>query len=494
MLIITPIVTRHFGLELMGIWLLVSQYAQHLMLLELGINTSLTRFLARHRGCDDLRGASQYLSASIFSLITMGGLVILVTPLLASGFQAAFQLPPETGPEVYWLVLLASLTTGLSLPLRTGIGMLSSSHRFHRLALWQTLVLCARLILVLICFFWFDPDLLLMGLITFVPSLLGNLMVFRDGRQENRDLRISHRLLAKRVIWRMFSVSSAAIVITLSAVVVRQSSSMLVGFGLGSNHVAVLAFPILIVSSVMPFVGVINRMIAPVASQLTAHEKQGALYKVSTMAGSYVFALSLLILIGFHYIGYLLLDLWLGGPKVGDEALHQMAEILVVVFAGFTLATPGFIVRSVLVAVGRHWHAAGAEMIGSFLGVALGLWLMMGTELGVMGMAIGIFIAFVVRGAGFLAIRGAQYFSVSYLLLMGSSMGKPLGVAALSTLISETLVQCIPQDAGGWVSGCMPFVAAAAVWSVGVWLWILDPEHKQKVLAGLRSRLMKNNR
>ena len=494
MLVTTPIITRHFGLELMGVWLLVTQYVQHMTLLELGLNTSLTRFLARHRASGDVKAASCYLSASVFTLLVIGSLVVLTAPFLAQGFQSVFKLPPGIDTQVYWLVLLASLTVGLNLPLRTGVGMLSSRHHFNRLAMWETLVLVTRLILVLVCFLLFEPSLLVLGLISFAPTLLGNLMLFRDGRRANPDLVIKRNLVLRQDLIAMFSVSGAAVVITLSAVLVRQSSPMLVGFQLGVELVAVLAFPILIVSAVMPFVGVANRLIGPVASQLAACGKQEALYKVGTIACKYVLSLGFLSLAGFYYLGHPLLDLWLGGPKVDDKALHLMANILVIIFSGFVLAIPGFILREILMVVGKHWHAAGAEVLGSMLGVAVGFGLMIETQLGVMGMAIGIWLAFVIRGAGFLMTRGAAYFSVPYLRLMADCAGRPLGIAGLMIFASETFSNHVLQDANVWLLGSVSFGTAVVIWFVGVWSWVIDPDHKKKLTTWLRSRMMMSNR
>jgi len=480
-LVTIPIITRHFGLELMGVWLLVTQFTQHLMLLELGLNTSLTRFISRYRGKNDLVGASRYLSSSIFVLTGIGGILIVLSPLLALGFLAAFQLPSELEDQVYWLVLLATLATGISLPLRTGIGMLSSVHRFDRISIWESLVLVVRLGLVLICFNWFNPDLLLLGLISFIPILLGNMLIFNDGWKANIDLTVSRRLITKKVLRHMLSVCGASVVITLSVVVVRQSSPMLVGWGIGIDQVATLAFPILIVSTVMPFMGVANTLIAPIASQLDAGKNRELLYRLYTMAGRYVFSMALLVLMGFYYLGHSLLDLWLSGPKVDGDTLHDMSKALVVIFAGFVIATPGFIVREVLMAVGRHWQAASSEVLGSLMGVIVGYWLMMGMNLGVMGMAMGISLAFIVRGAGFLAMRGAKYFAISYLKLLSDSMGRPIVISGLAMLVSQLSVIWVPQSFGTGLSELISFIIVCLIWASGVWLWIVESEHKKKI-------------
>lgn len=477
-LIIMPIIIRHYGLELVGIWLLISQFVQHLMLLDLGLNTSLTRFLARHRAKGDLEGAGDYLSATLFSLVLIGGIVIATAPFLAQMFRSWFEISPTVDNQVYWLVLIASLTVGLSLPLRTGIGMLSSAHRFDKLALWETLSAIARLLLVLICFNLFDPDFLLLGFISFIPMLLSNVMIFREGRKATSDIALSFKPPSKHVIMGVFSVSGAAIIITLSTVLVRQSSPMLVGFQLGPESVALLAFPILIVSAVMPFLNVANRLVSPIASQLAANEKKNELYEICISVGRYVFSISLLLLLFLYTIGFYMLNLWLGGANIEENLILEMATILVVIFAGVTVAIPGFVLRSILVAVGNHWQAATLEIIGSVIGLSIGIVLLMFTSLGIMGMAIGVSASFVVRGIGILSLPGAKYFDVPHLRLITICTFIPLlvflivcssyGITqyALSTSSNELLVNLVS------------LAVATFTWALGNWLLVLDAEHR----------------
>ena len=145
-LVTVPIITGHFGLELMGIWLLVTQLSQHIVLLEVGLNTSTTRFLARFRAKKDLTMASIYLSSSVLTLITIGFIVVMLSPLIASGFASIFLIPQDLVSEIVWAVVVATVASGLGLFLRSGNAMLASKSRFDVIAFWETLVLAIRLV------------------------------------------------------------------------------------------------------------------------------------------------------------------------------------------------------------------------------------------------------------------------------------------------------------------------------------------------------------
>ncbi len=481
-LITVPIITRHFGLELMGIWLLATQLSQHIFLLELGFNTSLTRFLSRYRAKNDLNSASIYLSTSIIFLFIIGIIVILLSPLIASVFEKIFLLPSELKDQVYWLIILVTSLTGINLSMRTGVGMLSSKHLFNRIAFWESVALLLRLILILFCFYFFDPDFVQLALITFLPTLFGNLMIFFEGCKVNTDLKFSKDLITSKVIKRMVSISGAAFVITIAAVIVRQSSSMLAGWKIGVDQVATLAFPILIVFAMMPFISIAATLMSPVASQMDAENKHKAFYDLYVVIGRYVFSMVTLIVVGFYFLGDILFDLWLGGPKVDSNALNEITNNVVIIFTGVALAVPGFILRQILIAVGMHWNAAFGEIIGASIGVFFGYMLMVYTGLGTSGMAIGISIAFIIRGAFFNTIQGAKYFSVSFFKITLDSMQVPIILILITLIISKTLLviisfEIIYPDYYNLVN----FIVLSLLWIIGFWFMIVDKNHKKLI-------------
>ncbi|MDC3343057.1 hypothetical protein OAW22_02365 [Pseudomonadales bacterium] len=477
--ITVPIITGHFGLELMGIWLLVTQLSQHIVLLEVGLNTSTTRFLARFRAKKDLTMASIYLSSSVLTLIIIGSIVVMVSPLIASGFASIFLIPQDLVSEIVWVVVVATVASGLGLFLRSGNAMLSSISRFDVIAFWETLVLAIRLVLIVITFTWYDPNFFVLGLITFVPALLGNIMIFSAGRRVTSDVVISRHFIKMSALIQLFSISGAALLISMSAIILRQSSPMLVGWSMGLEQVAMLAFPILIVFSVMPFVTVAATLISPVASQLDALDNHETLYNLSVIAVRYVFFISCIIWCGFYYLGHDIFTLWLGGPKVDSAALRQISYNVIVIFTGFVICSPGFIFRELLIAVGWHWKVAVGEIIGALIGVSLGYILMVGSGLGVLGMAIGIATAFLVRGLGFLTVQCARYFKIPYVELVRNCFWRPIIVITVAIILTESLLAVLSNYYSGVFINLIPFITILLISLIGAWFWIIDSNHKR---------------
>jgi O-antigen/teichoic acid export membrane protein len=96
LLIATPIIVRHLGLEMYGIWVVINGLAGGLAVFGLGIGDAATKHIAACRGREDYRGAARVfeatLSLSITTAILGGGLVLTAANVIA---RYAFRM--ETG-------------------------------------------------------------------------------------------------------------------------------------------------------------------------------------------------------------------------------------------------------------------------------------------------------------------------------------------------------------------------------------------------------------
>jgi len=474
-LITIPLITRHFGLELMGVWLLITQTMNHLQLLELGINTSLGRFIAKYRALEDRAGIALYYSSSLVCLIVLGLIVLCIGPFLASYFHVFFRFDLKYKNDVFWTVLLACISVGIGLPLRSGIGLLSAAHRFERLAIWESLSLAIRLILIVIGFYFFDIGLITLEIINFGINILQNVALFTDGIRLTPGVVIQKKVLNPSVLRDVLSVGLSALVITFSAVIIRQGGPMSVGYFMGAKFVALLAFPMMMVTSVSPFLNVANRLISPVASQHEALNNKAGLLRIYMVVSRYSVAVSFLILVAIYMFGKNLLRLWLGDSAISPAEIGLMYHCLIIVFAGFCLSLSALIGRSILVAVGRHWQAAKGEVLCSVTGIIIGLVLMNMTELGVMGMAIGIASAFIIRGVGFLSVFNARYLGISYGQVVFGNMVRPLAVTSICAIV----LFFVPDNT---YEALLAFGLIIVIWAVANWLLVVDSEHKANLV------------
>ncbi len=114
-----PLALHYLGKEEFGLWALAQQVAGYLLLLDLGISSAVSRFLADHK--DNVNGGEYG------SLLLTGGMVFLLQGLLIAivgvGFSVLapplFSVPPTLAEDFTRLLGLLSLLAGLTVALRS---------------------------------------------------------------------------------------------------------------------------------------------------------------------------------------------------------------------------------------------------------------------------------------------------------------------------------------------------------------------------------------
>lgn len=409
-----PLVTRRFGIEGLGLWLLVQQLASHIQLLELGLTSSLSRFLSRDLALHDSVAYGRHASTALVILIVMGALLTLLAIPMAQAFPLIFELPLHREQDAMWMLAIAILTTGFMLPLRSAIGVLTTQHRFALIAASDGVALLFRFILLLIvCVLLEQHALIALSLAVFVPGLVTSFALFViAGRSIPQGL-LGLRFLGIQPTRELLGVSLAAMVVTLAAVLLRQGSSMLAGFSLGVDVIPQLALPMMLVASLGPFLGIGNKIISPIASHLDATGRIVELRSTYLTATTYTLVVGLLIYACLLLLAPYFLPMWLGSEVIDQNYIHTIYINLLLVYGGFCLAVPALFARTVLIAVGQHRAAALGEFVSVIVGLVIGWILMDVFSFGATGMAVGIAAAYLIRAFGILMRQLASYFDMS---------------------------------------------------------------------------------
>ena len=239
--------------------------------------------------------------------------------------------------------------------------------------------------------------------------------------------------------------------------------------------------------ALLPFISIGATLMSPLASQMDAENKQEKFYKIYITVGKYVFSLVSMLIPFFYFLGYPLLTVWLGGPNVNSESLIEIADNTVIILVGVALAVPGFILRQILIAVGRHWNAAFGELVGATFGISVGYFLMVASPLGVKGMAIGICLAFIIRGAGFNSYEATKYFSISLLKINSDVMLKPMMLLITAIMASKFLsTVSLLSEPYNHKSNFIIFASTSILWIIGMWTFIIEKQHRRKLLSLIR--------
>ena len=146
-----PFILHHLGDHLYGVWVVIGTLSSYYGLLDLGLSSAVTRFVSRELGRRDKDAADNYVAAGCRVFCLLGGVVIVVSVLVAFGASQLIH-QAEDRRLFCWTALIVGCGLGLSFPARAFDGVLVAHLRFDLLAVVRVLfsLLRAALIYVLL--------------------------------------------------------------------------------------------------------------------------------------------------------------------------------------------------------------------------------------------------------------------------------------------------------------------------------------------------------
>ena len=485
-LVTTPLIVAHFGLETTGIWLLASQLASHLMLLDIGLGTSLIRLLARSKALGDDKLASEYLSTAFYSLAACSAVLLLFAFWIGRLFVHLFDIGETLAATAHVLAIVTVIYVTFSLPLRIGYGLVGSSHRFDRIQLWDAIGVAGRVLLIVAIFMLFKPSVLVLALVVFGTSTFTAAATLVDGKRLNAQWSLAPRNVSREALRSLFSMSGASLIATAAAVLLTQGASLFTGSVLGPSAVPLIAYPLMIFTALTPFFNTFGTLASPVAAGLAARNEQQRMLPGFLVITRYLTSATVALVIFVVTLGGMLLELWLPRSQVGPADIRVMSVALGIIVSGFAMSALSPLSRSILSSVGHHWSAAIAEIVTTIAGLAAGFVLMRWTSLGVVAMAVGVCLALCVRGLVWMPALLSSYFGISAFTIVRNSLGRPALTALIAAVAGIALHLAGPGmgvEARG--TALLSFLASGVAWVVSTWLLVVPQEHRQLVLGHL---------
>src|SRR4030066_948687 len=119
-----PFVLKHLGDAGFGVWVLTNVFTGYLGLLDLGIRSSVIRYVSKYRAVGDYHSLNQTVSTSLAAFSAIGAFTLILTVILSFLFNSIFKIPTEFQSQASWVVILVGLNLAFSLPAGVFTGIL----------------------------------------------------------------------------------------------------------------------------------------------------------------------------------------------------------------------------------------------------------------------------------------------------------------------------------------------------------------------------------
>jgi O-antigen/teichoic acid export membrane protein len=380
-LFLSPFILHRLGNAAYGVWVLAISVVAYLGLLDLGMQSSVLRFVSKGHTTKDHEGASEALSAALWVRLQISALALLLSGGLAAVFPVLFKVPPQLASDARRAILLIGMTTAISMSIGVVGGVLSALNRYD-LQNYVGLVQTAIRVIGVVAVLRSGHGIVAIAVCELIAVLISNLLLVWVARRLYPELQIQLKRPKNETLKKLWSYSAYAFLTTIAVQLVYQTDNLVVGAFVSTTAVTFYA----IANSLCRYASqVVSSMGATFVPAASTYEAAGdtasllALYKNGTRA---TIMISLPILITLIIRGPSFIGLWMG-PQYAHSSGIVLTILSTALFFSFANRTAG----AIAFGIEKHKTAAlwaiGEGIANLALSIILVHWY------GIYGVAIG---------------------------------------------------------------------------------------------------------
>jgi O-antigen/teichoic acid export membrane protein len=338
---LSPFILHRLGDVAFGVFVLANSVVAYLGLLDLGMQSSVLRFVSKGHTKGDHEGASDAISAALWVRLQVSALALLLSAGIAVVFPHVFKVPADLANDARKAILIIGLITAISMSVGVVGGVISALNRYdlqNYVNLLQTAIRVAGVVFVLRT----GHGIVGIALSELVATVAGNLLLVWIARRLYPELRIQLKKPKRETLRQIWSYSFYAFLTTIAVQLVYQTDNLVVGAFVSASAVTFFAIANNLCRYATQMVSSMGGTFVPAASTYEAAGDTASLlmlYKNGTRA---TLMISLPILITFIVRGPSFIGLWMG-PEYAHSSGIVLIILSIALFFSYANRTAGAI-------------------------------------------------------------------------------------------------------------------------------------------------------
>jgi len=476
-LVLPPLLVHRMEAAEYSAWVLILQTSAYINLLDLGLQTAISKFVAEYDAAGDRMASSRTLSSSFAILCAtafVGAVAIVVVTWKVP--ELFHQMPTALVGDVRAGILLIGLSTVFALPFGAFLAVFTGLQRYGfptALAISSRVLSAASLAGILLMHGSLIQLACLMATFNVVTAL-GQYLGWR--RYARESVGFSFRLVERESALRLVRYGSVLSIWTIATLFVSGLDTIIVGHydfkdtGYYGIAASVTNFMLLVIGSLFG-------PLLPAVSSLQIGMTSGQIGEIVIKATRYCVLLLCLIGLPLGLGAYPLLKLWVGHGYAVRSTLFLQVLVL-----GNAIRQLGYPYSLAVIATGKQYLATAAGVAEAVVNVAVSIYLVQ--RIGAVGVAVGTLIGAFVSVGMHLAVsmkltRSTIFVSRRHFILAGLLRPSMCVIPSLLLLPAWSSSRMLPVS--------VPLIAGWMITTLGVaWFVGLTSEEKQKSKAFAR--------
>jgi O-antigen/teichoic acid export membrane protein len=379
-LFLSPYILHHLGDEAFGVWVLIFSVTGYYGLFDLGIRSSIVRYVAKYTATKDYEEMNRLINTAMFSYSVVGVLAMLITVSASVFVSSIFRIPPSFLITARWLFLMVGSAVALGFPFGVFGGILEGLQRFYLLNFTNITSLLLRAVLIVIAL-QHGRGLLTVALITVTLPLLGAMV---NGAVVLRILPLHFGLkhVDRASLRRIANYSSATLMIMVAGRLRFKTDAMVIGTFVGSAAITFFTIGSRLVDYASDVVTSMAQIFVPMSSHSDAKGDLERLRKIF-VAGNRACALVIFPIAAILIVlGKSVIEAWVGARYVATSY-----PVLLILLIPSTLLMAQAASSRILFGIGKHRTLAVVILLEGVANLILSIVLV--RRFGIIGDAVG---------------------------------------------------------------------------------------------------------
>ena len=308
--LLSPFVVHHLGNKGYGVWTLIASLTGYFGMLDLGIRSSVGRFVARYLALNDEDNVNRTVNTAV-ALLGLGGLVAIIATLLIYAGFGVFKVDVEFESAAQTALLIVGINIGVTLPLGVSGGILISLERFDVTTCVSIVGAFSRAGL-LIFFLRNGYGLIAVALITLYVSLAESCASAIWARVLYRPLRLNLRFVQWKNAKELFGFSIYRFVWTIANQLIFYTDSIVIGIFLNAGSITYFAIAGTLINYGRNVVCLATDTFYPAATRLDSRHDLRGLRELQVLTTQVSLFICLPVCLVFLFLGRQFITLWMG--------------------------------------------------------------------------------------------------------------------------------------------------------------------------------------
>lgn len=380
----TPIIVHSLGDAQYGIWSLIVSATGYYGLLNLGIRSALTKYIAEYGAKGDDREINKLFNSSFVFFVIVSFAIVALSFILARFFDVIFIVDTVDINIIRNVVMVVGVNIAISFIFQPFDAILTAFNRFGLKNIIGVTSSIVRTVFIVVAL-KLGYGLLSMAFVILIVDLITHVVVVTFSKKVFSNIEINPVNIYKESIKKLWNFGLFNFMRHLSQMVVNKTDVIVIGIFLGPSQVAIYSIAEGLIRYIWVIVKGIARVILPVASWMSANSEAHEVKKIILIISKYITIICCYVFVQFYFFGDHFISIWIGD---GYYMTYVIFCLLMSVRLGMMISET--MIASV-VGMGRNKFLGYISLVEAIINIALSLWFV--RLWGLVGVAMGTIIS-----------------------------------------------------------------------------------------------------